>query len=284
MDRIKPKALIFGRSFGLYGHSLALHDLGFQICVPSQYRSTIFSREEYAPLQDRCIYLDDPLAAISEMSLICCARRPLDNEAIAYEVLRAGYQGDLILEKPMSASPDKADRLAAHLSGAQVKWDVPYLLLHLEWFHHIKLLASTKQTLSILWHHKGQFTSDHWKAHDEEGGGILAFYLIHIVALFEKLGLACHIDKSKQGTWTLKGEWLEVEFTLADKASFSIYKQDEKILSQESPFGAQPQKGMRDTRIPALKRFYQAFLERENQQEALQFHQHVHERWRHVAH
>lgn len=282
MDRVKPKALVFGRSFGLYGHAMALHELGFQICLPHHYRDEIASREEYVSLKESCIYVDEPLLHFRGIELVCCARRPCDNEKIAKELVERGYRGALVLEKPISSSPEKALELASELSQAGLQWDVPYLFIHLEWFDLIQRASSSKNKISIEWTHKAQFTAGHWKTNESEGGGVIAFYLIHILAIFVKLGVPCYLENSKNGRWIIKGEWLEVVFQLSDKASFSLKRFDEILFVQQSPFGAMPKKGNKDSRIPALQRFYTEFLERQVHDGSICFHQLVHERWRDV--
>lgn len=279
MDRIKPKALIFGRSFGLYGHAMALDELGFDICLPSHYRATIFSRKEYTNLQKNVSYLDDPFSDMSMFSIICCARRPSDNYKLVTELIQRGYSGSVVVEKPMGISPDVADKLALALTQAELKWDIPYLFLQLGWFDLVKQSVLLKTKISILWCHNGQFAADHWKANITQGGGVIGFYLIHIIAIFVKLGLPFQLNHSKDGSCRMTSTWLDVEFKLSDQALFTVIKNDKIMFSNQSPFGSQPKKGLKDTRIPALQRFYQDFLARKDYDEAVAFHKRVHQRW-----
>ena len=280
MDRMKQSALIFGRSFGLYGHAMALDKLGVDIFVPSHYRDFIFDREEYVSLQKNACYIDNPLSDINSYSIICCARRPYDNEILVNALLEKGYKGSVIVEKPMGISPDIAHQIAVSLSQAQLRWDVPYLFLHLEWFEHIKHCRGPRDKVSIFWSHNGQFEGNNWKVNDNQGGGILAFYLIHVLALFEKLDLPSQVKRLQDGTWKVSGNWLDVEFKISDDALFSITKDEQVIFHDESPFGAMPTKGTEDTRIPALKKFYQAFFATKDQGDTVAFHQRILERWR----
>jgi len=280
MDRIENRALILGRSFGVYGHALALLDLEYEIFFPSTYRGEIWSRREYISLQEKCFFLENPIPDITAFGLVCCARRPKENAAIADALLQTTYRGQLIIEKPIAPNPDEAIRLGSELSTAKIKWDVPYLFLYTDWFEPVRKAVKAGEKISINWTHNATFPQGHWKATSDEGGGTVSYYLIHLLALFVQLDQPCPLERRSSNSWLLQGPLVTAAFETGSIMKFSIMQGDRVIFQNESPFGAAPARGKPDTRIAALKNFYTNVLARKDQREIRMFHCDVHQRWR----
>ncbi|MGC6512566.1 MAG: hypothetical protein ACON4J_07330 [Parvibaculales bacterium] len=278
MDRVK-KAMIFGRGFGLYGHAVAMVDLGFEVFFPADYRPDVLEREEMAELWDKFHFIDDATSSMSGMDLVCCARRPAENAGLAEKLFETNFSGSLVVEKPIHVTPDTAMRLAEKLNASGLNWGVPYLFLYEDWFADLKEGISSNKKMVLNWSHQIFSTQATWKSNAHQGGGALAFYMIHILAVFQALGLTYRLRKNEKAGWTFESAELCVNFQLDEIANFEILENGKVKLSQAGPFGDMPRKGLRDPRATALQKFYQDLLTGQGTNKTLAFHQGIHERW-----
>lgn len=272
-------ALVLGRGFGLYGHAAALAGAGWRVLLPEAYRADVAARPELAHLSGQFGFVDDPKAAFAEVGLICLARRPGDNAALAVSLCERPRCPPLVIEKPIAASPEAADQLADLLRLAGIRWTVPYLFLHTDWVDAIA--AAIKQGLRcrILWQHQQAPNLQGWKHDTELGGGALAFYLIHIIALLHVVDPGDVRISRQAGHWLLASERLEVTLQLGDEMGFSVDAGGEQVFLEPSPFGAAPARGKADPRIGPLQRFYAAFLEQPGPQISADLHARIHRTW-----
>jgi hypothetical protein len=120
--------------------------------------------------------------------------------------------------------------------------------------------------ITLEWRYRCH-TSGSWKAAPEEGGGLLSYYFIHVIALAEYFLTGYHVVECcaieeasghKIGMVVANGS---IRFTATFCASpadsmFSLAINGVVAITAATPFGAVPERGERDCRIDALKRFY----------------------------
>lgn len=174
---MSEKCLIFGSGFGLYGYLPAAYELGYDIFLPTRYRTIFESRVELSKYSNRICWICDDIL-ISEiawnMDLIIIAKRPTDqvkllNELYGFDkVYSQSFGGsasiinhnqniakkscrlrNLILEKPIAPNPYEALSLLKcfERNAFNVSFRIGYTFLYTEWGKRIiKQLKSKKKS------------------------------------------------------------------------------------------------------------------------------------------
>ena len=267
-NRIR-EAVVFGSGFGLYGHAIALHELGLRLYLPERYRSVIESRSDLAVLAHHQFF-DDHKTLIppdAQPDALCFCQRPQDNVSKLKETLRMGFAGTMVVEKPFA--PTSAESLEVYnqyispwLSRSETCQIVtPFLFLYLDWQRLICRALADGKRVKVQWNQRPPSDSALWKSTPAQGGGVLAFYGIHLIALAlamqtdEPHGSIWEVDQSERH-FRVEGSNLSAEINLADKANFRVQQDQNEIFHAPSPFGEAPKPGSRDPRVPALKEHY----------------------------
>ena len=256
---------VLGGGFGLYGHTPALLALGVPVATLSRYRATLLARPELCGLANDIVWMDGFDACDTEISATVLAQRPLDNEASVRRLLANGTGGKLVLEKPMAASWEQACQLEDELSGSGRTWCIPYLFLHCDWFTELKARVSRGESQYLRWTHAQSPLIRKWKSNQSEGGGIVSFYFIHLLAVLEDLGsfgefeVAYDVDtrgNQVSACMTSSRQMVRLELTLESTSRFEIANDDEAWFASETPFGPIGRRDQPDPRLPALMAFY----------------------------
>ncbi len=259
--------LVLGSGFGLYGHLAALAQMDQHVAAPARYRQILLDRVETAALEPQIDWVDEH-RAIGTASHIVLARRPLDNFAMAGALADARYSGALVIEKPMAPTPAQSLLLGDRLTAAGIDFAVPYLFLHCPWTQQVRsALARNSGLVRIDWAFRQSPSVLEWKRTATEGGGNLAYYFIHCIALAEGLLPGARYrwsyaaGPSAQEAITLTAERGNTTFVIAfdqmaEDTYFKIGIDGETVLVEDTPFGAVPQRGVADPRIPVLQHFY----------------------------
>lgn len=288
--------LVLGGGFGLYGHLAALAGMDRPVAVPARYRARLLDRPELAELDSRIKWVDED-RALAAASHVVLARRPEDNAAMAEALIQRGYTGFLVSEKPLAPSPARSEVLGERLAAAGIDFAVPYLLLNCAWTPDVRAaLAGGSRRVRIDWAFRQSASAWAWKRMPDQGGGNLAFYFIHCIALAEGLlaGADYRWSYAAGGEGREKitliaerdGAVLEIIFDqMANDTYFRIAVDDAPILLENTPFGGVPQRGVPDPRIPVLQSFYRDDVFGAPRPSA--FHRAVAQRWdslaRHIA-
>ncbi|MDF7774411.1 hypothetical protein P1X14_04060 [Sphingomonas sp. AOB5] len=258
---------VLGSGFGCYGHVAMLASEGRKVATLARYRPLFERRLPLAPLIPAITWLEDEADALSAETLVL-ARRPEDNAPV---VLAGGGKAPemLVMEKPLAADPSASMDVIDTLEGRGVSFATPYLLLYCPWFEPMRSHLAAGGSASIEWDFRLAAASDSWKRNEEAGGGALAFYFIHSLAVAEaaipggELSSARVADPS--GGETIEAissagdAQLHQRFTLGNRPHHFRVMLDEQVLfDAQTPFGAQPSADVADSRIPFLSAFYDA--------------------------
>jgi predicted dehydrogenase len=260
---------VFGSGFGLYGHLPAIAELGRDVHVPARYRSAFDERAELAAYRSAVRFVDDEAGLLSDADLAVLARRPADNEAIARQAIQGQRSVQLVIEKPPAPNPQAALLLDKALRTAGVRYSTPYLLSYCDWACDCQRRVASGEVREITLH--WQFNSpggrESWKAMPVEGGGLLSYYFIHVIALADFLlgdyrVVECRAAQEGSGRnigLVAVNESIRFAGTFCTSPAdsvFSIALNGVPAATAPTPFGAIPRRGDRDPRIDVLKRFY----------------------------
>jgi len=267
--------LVLGSGFGLYGHVAALAAAGEPVSTLARYRRKALERPELAGLVDRIEWVADDAIADAQVTTLAC--RPAENLAWAEHLIADKVGGTLVLEKPIAPNWRAAQTLEQAMLAAGRAWRTPYLFLHCDWF---PVLAQDGQ-ITVRWRHRQPAGLNGWKAAEDEGGGAINFYFIHWLAVLEALlpGVAARYTREPVG---FSAGPLEVVFELGEDLGFEILIDGRPVHQALTPFGAVPERGLPDPRIPMLQRFYQATLSGDGRYDN-DFQMAVTRRWREMC-
>ncbi len=257
--------LVVGGGFGLYGHVAALAGAGREVATLAVYRERAEARPELAHLIPRIRWVDDVMAAARDAEAVVLARTPRQNADLARSLMAQGIGGKLIIEKPVAETPAAAAALEAELAAADRRWAVPYLFAECGWAEAACAALAVGKQVEIDWVHRQSPMVRSWKREADAGGGGIAFYFIHCIALAETLTPGCEpvFDVALDGAGAVTGctlsahRHMTLRFSLGDASGFAVLADGRSILDTATPFGAVPTAGSPDPRIPMLAAFHQ---------------------------
>ena len=184
---------IVGAGFGLYGYLPALVEgLGQPVLLPRGYRSGVEARPELRNSLSGVEWTESIASAIAGSDGVIVAVPPRLQPSIVKDCLNAARPRRLVLEKPLAATPIAAIELLAALRSSKLQFRIGYNLRLTAWFGDLRrAIASVDGQLAIVWRfmaHHFQHGLSNWKRKESEGGGVLRFYGIHLIALLAELG------------------------------------------------------------------------------------------------
>jgi hypothetical protein len=273
---------IIGSGFGIYGYLPALVEgFGETVVLPSIYKDKILSRRELASTVANIRWVKDENVALSLAKSIVIATTPERQFEVVMRCLSLSNIEKLIIEKPVAVTPERAAILVANLDAKKKRYRIGFTFLYTSWQKKLrwsKLLVS-KDELTITW----TFMANHfdkklptWKRNRTEGGGVLRFYGIHLVALLASQGYDGVLESKIEGDlpdeplrWraVLTGSGLANCNVFLDsfctQKRFEISQSNSKnkriILTAGDPFELECSDQCSDSRIGPLKRLIGTF-------------------------
>ena len=188
---------ILGSGFGLCGYLPAAVGLELgPILLPKQYQETFSLRQELQPFSENIKWIDSEQDLINMATTIVISRRPIDQFELLPNLLKQPNLKNLILEKPFATNPAQAFVMQQQIETTNKKCAVGFIFCHLPWAIALKkYLLSTPNLSAPVWKLKWQFMAHHyknqtlnWKRDHTQGGGVIRFYGIHIIALLAEWG------------------------------------------------------------------------------------------------
>lgn len=237
---------IIGGQFALYGYASALDQVDHQRVVCLKPRGGLSDRQRVLAgdaqwvdnleeLSQRCQTLIMAVPPAAQLSML----ETMSDWQIRFD--------RLILEKPLAPKPESA-RLALTLAhGLADSVTVGYLFLYTDWFAH--LLGGPAQDLRINWSFKRSSAPSTWKSDRTQGGGILAFFAIHLLPVCHALGFTevAHAAIDMTGTHLhlvctdrIRERSIAIKVNSdEDDAAFEVWGPSERTFFRaEGPFGA----------------------------------------------
>jgi predicted dehydrogenase len=258
---------ILGSGFGLYGHLPALVELGHRVNVPARYRQAFESRPELGSYASSVHFEMKESELLASAELLILARRPADNESIAVRAAELPHPPQLVIEKPPAPSPDAALALERTLAARGIRQTTPYLFAQCDWARKCRASVANGSARNIVidWYFNSSRAVQSWKSAPQEGGGLLGYYVIHLIAVADFILGGHRVTTWNAGSTAWKVESAALSGSASMAASFgtgsgdSVFRvTNDGILLDKmpTPFGGIPARGERDPRIEPLKAFY----------------------------
>jgi len=183
---------IIGSGFGLYGYLPALV-LGcdVDVALPERYRGKFEARKELANCAPRVHWFPDEAAALAVSVGLVLAVRPTDQAMWIARCLALPCLRTLLLEKPLAATPQESASLLDALERSGKSFMIDYTFAYLAWRRRLVSAVERSTLVRVVWKFRAHHFStniDNWKRRHSEGGGVLRFYGIHLLALAAELG------------------------------------------------------------------------------------------------
>lgn len=185
---------IIGKGFGVYGYLPALIELNQQVLVLIEYRNIISDRKELKGYLNKINFCESEDLLFEKSSQIVIATTPKKQFFLVKKILdNYGHIRTFYLEKPLTPNPLQSIKLISKLKENNINVCVDYNFLITPWFSKLaRLINGKSESFEIDWGFSAKFLSSNsvsWKSKEEEGGGIINFYGIHIIAVATALGL-----------------------------------------------------------------------------------------------
>lgn len=186
---------ILGSGFGLYGYLPAVAGLVETVVLPRRYQATFEAREDIGRFAKDIDWAGDDEEVLRRCDALIVGRRPADQVELVRRALSTYPAIDrFLLEKPLAPDPRQARQLLVDLREAGKHTRVGFTFRYTPWAERLRGWLSTADPttpLSIDWrfnahHYRTQLET--WKRRPSQGGGVLRFYAIHLVALLAEFG------------------------------------------------------------------------------------------------
>lgn len=210
---------ILGSGFGLYGYLPALvGGCGRRVLLPLRYQERFHQRPELARFATEVDWADDEQTALQEAAGVVLALCPEMQSQWLSTCLELRHLECLFLEKPLATDPRTAWELHHKLRQAGKRVRVSYLFRYLDWAESLRRHVSSPATdghVTVTWsfqahHFRHDLTT--WKRYHEQGGGVIRFYGIHLIALLAELGYTEVIHSSSGGIASNQPALWQAEF------------------------------------------------------------------------
>jgi predicted dehydrogenase len=179
---------ILGSGFGLYGYLPAVvFNSNSSVILLEQYKTKYEARPELLEFSKNILWLDKGSLFEQSDTLVVClspeGQFSYVKEALAYPNIRW-----LVMEKPLAVDPKQANELLNLVTASGKHYRIGYNFQYTNWGVNLlkTLNSSIPQHIKITWH----FLANHyskdihiWKRYSSQGGGIIRFYGIHLIAL-----------------------------------------------------------------------------------------------------
>lgn len=188
---------ILGSGFGLYGYLPAAIQSGHdRVLLPSRYQEKFAARHELQVFINNIEWAETEDSLIQSATTLVVSRRPFDQFAHLPTFLGQKQLDSIILEKPIAPDPAAALRMLEAVGRAGKKCTVGFVFRFLPWAISLRNLLlkptrSDQKTWILKWYFKASYYKDNlhtWKRDPAQGGGVLRFFGIHLIALLAEWG------------------------------------------------------------------------------------------------
>lgn len=265
---------IFGSGFGLYGYLPAIIDgIKEPVCLPRKYLKAIRGRTDLSYLEKKILWVKDEIEAIQCSDKAVIAVNPVRQFEVVLQCLSIGFNGHFFLEKPVAQTPQESKRLLSLLDLHEVTYSVGYSFLYVNSLLQAVSDSKRKSPIYVNWQfmaHHFAYNVDNWKRRELEGGGVLRFYGIHIIALLVQAGYSSVENTYLQGAdskepWQWNAQFSHINLpnclvsinSRSQSQEFTVKDTDDcKLLIASDPFDTDVDTSINyDRRFATLVRF-----------------------------
>tara|TARA_B100000989_G_scaffold299054_1_gene292592 strand:+ start:11930 stop:12847 length:918 start_codon:yes stop_codon:yes gene_type:complete len=220
------KVIIYGSGFGLYGYlpSIAKKD-NIEIFLDARYRDKLNTRKELEEYANKICWYDDEIYAVNKIDTAVLALRPKDQDSKIRYLLDKSNIKNYLLEKPLSIDPHQSIELLNLLKEKKVNFSIGYLFQYTSWGKD--LITLSKKSIDdyfLKWKfHAHHFTYEveSWKREDDQGGGIIRFYGIQLIALLSQIKFSNLLESKITYKDSNSYRW-EAKFSNENKSTFAL--------------------------------------------------------------
>jgi predicted dehydrogenase len=159
--------------------------------LPIAYRERLKARLDINHLLSRVEWVKDEEELFELVDKLVIARSPEYQSITINKSLSRNNIRHLFLEKPLAHNPEASSRILSAITSAGKKLTISYSLLYTKWFNKLVLNKNNLSVMQLEWSfmaHHFQNNLFNWKRFHSQGGGVLRFYGIHIIAMLALLG------------------------------------------------------------------------------------------------
>ena len=187
---------ILGSGYGLYGYLPVLAGkYREKIVLPVRYQNRFFSRPELAHFAGDITWSQDEGSCLLQADNVVLALTPTLQEVWIEKCLSSIQLKNMVLEKPLARTPEKSREILQLLIDSGKNFRIGYTFRYTYWGDEfLKLLSKECNDLGSIefnWQfnaHHYKFNIDNWKRSNKDGGGVIRFYGIHLIALIAQAG------------------------------------------------------------------------------------------------
>nr|WP_237416355.1 Gfo/Idh/MocA family oxidoreductase [Helicobacter saguini] len=162
--------------------------------LPLKARKVIESRSDLKKYLEKVEFLDNLDSIFSNIDSIIIAKNPQSQAELIPSILTYKNIKNFFLEKPLASTPQDSIKLQKILfENKNINVRIAYIFIYCKWFKILESLLDSNnlaekkgREVRILWtfkahHFKHNINS--WKKDSKNGGGVLNFFAIHVIAL-----------------------------------------------------------------------------------------------------
>lgn len=185
---------IVGSGFGIYGYLPALAQTQCSpILLPRKYEAKVRARPELARYLASIRWTVDTNAALEEATGVVVATTPAQQYELLHKIQCYPHLQTLILEKPVATNPDAAREILKTIRRSGRRFRIGFTFLHTQWASVLNFRRDSESDdeIKITWKfmaHHFRHDLENWKRNLVEGGGVLRFYGIHLLAMLARHG------------------------------------------------------------------------------------------------
>ena len=280
---------VVGSGFGLYGYVPALVRTFEQpVILPEAYRAKAEGRAELRPYLASIQWAADIPDAIARATGVVLATVPAEQPALVARCCEAPRIDRIILEKPVATTPNEADDVLDMLDRSGKRYRIGYTLLHASFNRSLRWPAEAVAAIDWTFtaHHFAHDLSN-WKRDPAQGGGVIRFFGVHVLALLANYGYDTVVSSRIAGEterWQaeLTGPARRIAKVRVDSRvspdRFRIGFDDAAAVDIAEPFALERPRAKDDRRVPVLERLLASF--RQDDGRCRQLYRATHALWR----
>jgi hypothetical protein len=208
---------VAGGGFGLYGYVPALIARAIEpVVLPEAYRAEMERRPELRRYVSRIRWVADRATARAAASGLVIATPPTIQQDIVRQVLVQYDVRTFVLEKPVAKTPDAAATTLRAVAAAGKRTRVGYTLLFTDWCEALVWpSAEAGARVTIEWEflaHHFAHGLDVWKRRADDGGGVVRFYGVQLIALLARRGYDTVLESTTAGAIITEPERWQAQF------------------------------------------------------------------------
>jgi predicted dehydrogenase len=279
------KVGILGSGLGLYGYLPAIVRQGAHVVMPKRYRERLQNRDDVRCFGNNILWASDEREMLEISQALVVALRPMDQVEWVKRGIEAGRIDRYLLEKPVAPDPRQGRDLLNKLSRSGCGVRIGFIFRNTPWAEQLRAWLGTAGAdgkLTVDWRFRAHHYAnglDIWKRRPSQGGGVVNFYGIHLIALLAELGyrrvlesyVECrenddaHVWRASFGGERLPACHVGV-YCDADETTYSLQgdttsSKERLAIALSDPFDGVAAGGRLDRRVDILSDLCRSFLE-----------------------